>query len=170
MKKLLFFVFAFLTMFSFISGLCEEGQININSASLAELDELTGIGPVKSQAIIDTQPFSSVEDLTNVYGIGPVTLGKIKEQGLACVEGEVEEVENLGEVVEEQGVVVRKKTEQGEKQEEEFEMITLTTQTIKSPENKGSKSNYALYGFVGFCVLLGILFVIKRKKYKNEFR
>ena len=72
-----------------ISAICNESQININTASLEELDALTGIGPVKAQAIIDTRPFNSVDDLINVNGIGEVTLNNIKLQGLACVSDEI---------------------------------------------------------------------------------
>ena len=50
-----------------------------------------GIGPVKAQAIINSRPFESIDDLINVSGIGEVTLIKIKDQNLACV-NEVEEV------------------------------------------------------------------------------
>ena len=60
-------------------------MVDINSASLAQLDTLAGIGPEKSQIIIDARPFSSVDDLLKVKGIGPATLEKIKDQGLAYV-------------------------------------------------------------------------------------
>lgn len=59
--------------------------VDVNTASLAQLDTLTGIGPVYAQRIIDGRPYSSVDDLLRVSGIGPVTLQKIKNQGLAYV-------------------------------------------------------------------------------------
>jgi competence ComEA-like helix-hairpin-helix protein len=155
---------------SFISASCEEGQIDINEASLSELEMFNGIGPVKAQAIIDTRPFNSVEDLIEVYGIGEATLNNILGQGLACVGGEIIDAE----VVEDIGEIEIKETSNGnvnsDEEDEEFEMITLTTQTIKSTDNKENKSNYALFGFAGFCLLLGILFLVKKRKYKNEFR
>ena len=60
-------------------------QININTATLSQLDELTGVGATYAQRIIDGRPYSSVDDLDRVNGIGPATIQKIKEQGLACV-------------------------------------------------------------------------------------
>lgn len=49
-------------------------SLNINTASLAELDTLWGVGPVTSQKIIDNRPYARVEDLlekkivkSNVY-------------------------------------------------------------------------------------------------------
>jgi competence protein ComEA len=47
--------------------------ININTASVDELDKLPGVGPVKAQAIVDFREkfgvFLSVKDLLNVNGI-----------------------------------------------------------------------------------------------------
>lgn len=154
----------FIMLASCVMAECGDEQIDINSASLEELDGLYGIGPVKAQAIIDARPFETVDELINVYGIGEVTLKNIKNQGLACVENREQEeiieeiIENFEEIPEEP------------KEKKEIETITLSTQTIKSPESKDKKSNYAIYGFVGFCVLLGILFAIKKGRYKNEFR
>lgn len=57
--------------------------VNINTASLEELDSLPGIGPTIAQRIIDYREehggFQTVEDLLNVSGIGPSTFDQIKD-------------------------------------------------------------------------------------------
>jgi competence ComEA-like helix-hairpin-helix protein len=82
MKKLLIISLLFLAL---PMGLLAETKININTATLSELDGLAGIGPKYAQGIVDGRPYSSVEDLARVKGIGPKTLQKIKDQGYACV-------------------------------------------------------------------------------------
>ncbi len=84
MNKLLF-TLTILFLIPFAYSLCSENQIDVNSASLEELDEIYGIGPAKAQAIIDSRPYETLDDLTKAYGIGSVTLENIKSEGLACV-------------------------------------------------------------------------------------
>lgn len=52
--------------------------VNVNSASLVELDALPRISETIAQAIIDGRPYSSADDLIRVYGIGPKTLEMIR--------------------------------------------------------------------------------------------
>ena len=60
------------------------GKININSATLAELESLPRIGPKVAQRIIDyrTQngPFKKVEDLMKVQGSGEKIFDQLKDR------------------------------------------------------------------------------------------
>lgn len=56
--------------------------LDLNTATVAELDALPGVGPGRAQAIVDyrTQsgPFRAVDDLLKVKGIGDKTLAELK--------------------------------------------------------------------------------------------
>ncbi len=68
-------------------GATASGLVNINTATLAELDELPGVGPATAQAIIDEREahgaFSTPEDIMRVSGIGEKKFEKLAS--LICV-------------------------------------------------------------------------------------
>jgi competence protein ComEA len=52
--------------------------VDVNRATFAELNALPNVSDAVAQAIIDGRPYSSVDDLIRVYGIGPKTLERIR--------------------------------------------------------------------------------------------
>jgi competence protein ComEA len=59
-------------------------KIHLNSATVADLQKLNGVGQKKAEQIVayreQNGPFKSVEDLTKVSGIGEKTLAGFKDQ------------------------------------------------------------------------------------------
>jgi competence ComEA-like helix-hairpin-helix protein len=63
---------------------CPAVPLNLNSATIAELDALPGIGPAKAAAIlqyrIESGPFTSVEDLARVPGFGAAAVARLRDR------------------------------------------------------------------------------------------
>ena len=61
------------------------GPVHLNSASVADLDTLPGVGPVTAQKIVDYRqqhgPFTALDDLDAIPGIGPARIEQLR--GLA---------------------------------------------------------------------------------------
>ena len=171
-------IFLFILLLSDVYAMCNETQIDINTASAEKLDALNGIGTVKAQAIIQARPFGTVDDLLNVTGIGNATLNKIKEQGLACISEEkspiVSNFSKVNDTEVEKKQVTLSYNPQGNAINKQKEITNLTpillnAQDIKSENNTESlKRNLPFYGLTAICVVFGALFLLKRKR-KNEF-
>jgi len=187
--KNIFLLIICLLFLTNVYATCEKGQIDINTASLEEMMKIRGLGGkgIIAQRVIDARPFNSIEDLIKVSGIKEGILGEIKEQGLACVQEKIVEKE------EEKKEIIKEEQEENKEEEKEEEIekklikevlikrennnpepkvINLETQNIKreNDNEKLNKNNYAIYGLIIFCILLGSLFLIKKFKVrKTEF-
>ena len=57
--------------------------VSLSSATVEELDELPGIGPITAEKIVDYRtehgPFASVDDLDAVPSIGPTRVEQLRE-------------------------------------------------------------------------------------------
>lgn len=60
------------------------GPVNLNTATLTQLDALPGVGPVIAQRILDWRAahggFATVEQLREVDGIGELTFGRLRDK------------------------------------------------------------------------------------------
>ncbi|MFI5371764.1 MAG: ComEA family DNA-binding protein [Candidatus Eisenbacteria bacterium] len=66
------------------SGEIAQGRLDLNHASVTDLDALPGIGPVLAGRIVayrrDHGPFRSVDELLAVRGVGPKSFGRLRER------------------------------------------------------------------------------------------
>ena len=65
------------------AALASARQVDVNTATVAELERLPGVGPVLAQRIMDDRTrhgaFRDPEDLQRVNGVGPKTLEGMKD-------------------------------------------------------------------------------------------
>lgn len=78
------FLFILFMMFS-VDFVSAEEKIDINSAPLADLVKIIHVGEARALELISLRPFSSLDDLMKIKGIGQSRLADIKNQGLARV-------------------------------------------------------------------------------------
>jgi competence protein ComEA len=57
-------------------------MVDLNNATVAQLDQLPGVGPSTARAIVEHRsrngPFAKVDDLLAVRGIGPAKLAELR--------------------------------------------------------------------------------------------
>lgn len=100
---------------------------------------------------------------------------KNKKNGCEDSEEEIEEEEDIlkEEIFNEEVVEENELKEDLEDEKIEEEMIILNSKDIKTEESEElDKNRFATYGLIGFCLLLGFLFLVRQKFQirKNEFR
>ncbi len=192
--KIFIFVLVGILIFPLVNSVCEQGQININTASKSELQKIYQIGESRAEQIIQLRPFESLGGLTKVSGIAETRLSEIKNEGLACVGEEIsqenisyenntknktistnfsntneedETTEDKNEKNKEDDFPVKLDLNQDSAREKE-----VNSKDIKKPSNRNiDKDTIAKYGLAGFCLILAGIYISKTKrKYKNEFR
>jgi competence protein ComEA len=61
----------------------EQGRVDLNTATAAELESLPGVGPAKAQAIVahrEVAPFKNADELVEVKGIGEKLYAQLKDR------------------------------------------------------------------------------------------
>ncbi|GIU68593.1 MAG: hypothetical protein KatS3mg001_443 [Candidatus Pacearchaeota archaeon] len=186
--NLIFFIFFIFIFLEIISSYCQEGQIDINSASIEELDKIIWVGPATAEKIIAARPFNSLDELIKVSGIGEKKLSDIKEEGLACVnqeknkeekinekkENNTQEISSINLLIESiennQKNIYNNKVSNENQTEIKYNIISLSPKTIKTDidNKKNGEELKMIYFLILFGVMMFFLIIIKRKR-KNEF-
>ncbi len=67
------------------AGGCGPERVDVNRAPPAELEAIIHVGAERAGQIVALRPFSSVDDLTRVNGLGDARVADIIREGVACV-------------------------------------------------------------------------------------
>jgi len=62
-----------------VGGAGHVARVSLNSGTLGELETLPGVGPATARRIVEHRPYSRVNDLLRVPGIGPKKLEKLRQ-------------------------------------------------------------------------------------------
>jgi competence protein ComEA len=65
-------------------------RVNVNTATLTELESIPGIGEARARQIVAQRPYASVDQLLQISGIGPRSLERLR--AFVKVEGETEKL------------------------------------------------------------------------------
>lgn len=85
-SKRIIFCFTIIFSLTYSQGVQAETSVNINTASINELKQITNVGEIIAQRIIEGRSYDSLSDLIQIKGIGEATLQKIIAQGIATVD------------------------------------------------------------------------------------
>lgn len=61
-----------------VGGAGNAPRVSLNAATLGELESLSGVGPATARRIVEHRPYSRVNDLLRVPGIGPKKLEMLR--------------------------------------------------------------------------------------------
>lgn len=115
-------------------------QVNINTANVDELSALSGIGPKKAAAIIKYRrangKFKSVADLTNVEGIGEVTVNNLGRDAKVSGRTDVTKVSKT-----KAKKTVAKKTKAAKRKSATSTDKTAKTKASKSKSSKSKRAS-----------------------------
>jgi competence ComEA-like helix-hairpin-helix protein len=128
---------------------CSGEQININNASSEELQGIIGIGPTYAARIIQNRPFETLDNLLQVKGIGEVTLAKIQEEGIACIDAIDEETDDQ-EGDQEETEKQEDENEQEEEQENTNQQEDQEGNELGEQENQEENENLSEGGHLNF--------------------
>lgn len=148
-----------LLLLSFSNPLaCDSTEaIDINSASLEELTEIIHIGEARAKELISLRPFSSLDDLVRIKGIGPARIKDIKNQGLA----HVKESATAGEIQEPS--VVKETVLMPEEEEKEWTKTETPDREYmeEAKEDKGGNVDYSLISLPLAVISAGSILLLK---------
>lgn len=125
-------------------------KIDINTAPLEKLVKIIHIGEIRALELISLRPFSSLDELTKIKGIGEARVKDIKEQGLAWIATENEETPSLGAT--------------SEKHTEDGSLYVPAEPSIEVIELSKNSNNSPILAAIFTSFLSGVIILVLRKK------